>query len=979
MRYRLACVLLFLSLFSGAQKKPLDHSVYDNWQSIADRTISRNGQFVAFAVNPQEGDGILYVKTASGKSLLEIPRGYAEKISADSRYLVCKIKAPYADTRAARIKKAKPDDLPKDSLAILDLGSGKLEKIAGVKSFALSDESGSWLAYLLEKPIDPKTGLGEADSATKIQTMLHTADSLLRVSDSLRKKAAELQANGFPSTNASLKNKNNPPKKTPEDPIVEGTELVLVQLGGSVKESYYLVKAYLFDKKGTSLIVETTRKRNSPKTNASIQKIELNQLQSVTVLSGFHDAKQFSLDEAGTQLAFVAERDSSSKALQKFYKLYYYKDGMDSAMKLADRQTAGIPANWTISEFAKLEFSKSGQRLLAGTAPILPPKDTSLPEFDRVSLDVWNYKDDYIQPVQEKTLDRELQRNYTVCIDLATRQLVQLGNEHFRNVLVTKEGDGSVFYAASDFGKRIPSQWQGFTLNDLFWIDPVTGKSGQITRDFKGHILLPSYTGRYLLFYDEHKPGYFIYNALTQKTYPVAKDIKTALSDEENDVPDDPNAYGVVKWTENDQSVLIYDRYDIWQIDPEGKKPSVRMTQGRKDRIRYRYVNTDPDEKFLKMDQPLLLRLFDEKDKSAGLALLHPELGNRLEHQFKEPVSLGFQIQKAKDSDILFYSKESFAHSTDMYVQSVNGQATQLSYTNPQQTEYNWGSAELFTWKAYTGKQTEGILYKPEDFDPHKKYPMIVCFYERNNQTLHIYQPPAPTPSRLNIPFFVSRGYVVFVPDIWYKTGHPGQGAYDYILSGTRAVVKQGYVDSSRIGLQGQSWGGYQIVYLITKTHLYKAAWAGAPVSNMTSAYGGIRWGSGLVRQFQYEKTQSRIGATLWEKPNLYIENSALFSLPKVTTPLVIMANDADDAVPWYQGIEMFAGMRRLGKKVWMLTYNGEVHNLMQRKNRKDISIREQQFFDYMLKGDKPARWITDGVPAVMKGRDLGLGYVNKK
>lgn len=976
MRYRLASILLFLSFFSLAQKKPLDHTVYDNWQNIADRTISRDGQYLAFAVNPQEGDGVLYIKTASGKLLLSIPRGYAEEISANSRFLVCKIKAPFDDTRAARIKKAKPEDLPKDSLAILELSTGKLEKIARVKSFALPDESGAWLAYLLEKPLaDLKSGKGELDSAAKIQAMFHAADSLMRVSDSLRKKAGEMQANGFAPSNSNTKNSSAISKKAPEDLIVEGTELVLVQLGSGTKHSYYLVNAYLFDKHGTSLVLETSRKLNSPKTKASIQKIELNQLQTTTVLEGFHEAKQFSMDESGTQLAFVAERDSSSKALQKFYQLFYFKDGMDSAMKLADRQTSGIPANWTISENAKLEFSKSGLRLLAGTAPILPPKDTSLPEFDRVSLDVWNYKDDNIQPVQIKTLDRELKRNYTVSIDLASRKLVQLGNEQFRNVMVTKEGDGSVFYTTSDFGKRIPAQWQGFTLNDIYRIDPVTGKSQLITKDFKGNIVLPSYSGKYLLMYDERKSGYFIFNTQTQKTYPVAKDIKTSLSDEENDVPDDPNAYGVVKWTENDQYFLIYDRYDIWQVDPEGKQSSICMTQGRKDRIQYRYVNTDPDEKMLKLDQPLLLRLFDEKDKSAGLAILHIEQGSRIELQFKEPVSLGFQIQKAKDAAVLLYSKESFAHSTDMYVQSINGQATQLSNTNPQQADYNWGSAELFTWKAYTGKQTEGILYKPEDFDPHKKYPMIVYFYERNNQTLHNYQAPAPTPSRLNIPFFVSRGYVVFVPDIWYKTGHPGQGAYDYILSGTRAVVKQGYVDSTRIGLQGQSWGGFQIVYLITKTNLYKAAWAGAPVSNMTSAYGGIRWGSGLLRQFQYEKTQSRIGATLWEKPNLYIENSALFSLPKVTTPLVIMANDADDAVPWYQGIEMFAGMRRLGKKVWMLTYNGEVHNLMQRKNRKDISIREQQFFDYMLKGDQPAKWISDGVPAVMKGRDLGLGY----
>jgi dipeptidyl aminopeptidase/acylaminoacyl peptidase len=185
--------------------------------------------------------------------------------------------------------------------------------------------------------------------------------------------------------------------------------------------------------------------------------------------------------------------------------------------------------------------------------------------------------------------------------------------------------------------------------------------------------------------------------------------------------------------------------------------------------------------------------------------------------------------------------------------------------------------------------------------------------------------------------------------------------------------VKKGWVDSTQMGLQGQSWGGYQAAYIITKTNLFAAAWAGAPVANMTSAYGGIRWESGMNRQFQYERSQSRIGATLWEDTKSYLDNSPLFSLPKVSTPLVIMANDADGAVPWYQGIEMFTAMRRLGKKVWMLNYNGEAHNLVERKNRKDIQIREQQFFDWKLKGEKPAVWLSKGLPAVEKGISWGL------
>jgi dipeptidyl aminopeptidase/acylaminoacyl peptidase len=381
------------------------------------------------------------------------------------------------------------------------------------------------------------------------------------------------------------------------------------------------------------------------------------------------------------------------------------------------------------------------------------------------------------------------------------------------------------------------------------------------------------------------------------------------------------------------------------------------------------------DERFITPGQQLVFRTFNEKNKHSGIAVLENINGNTI-LSYSDASSIS-PVIKADENNTVLFTKETFQNSPNLYTASYGSafNPVKLSNTNPQQSDYSWGTAELYKWKAYTGRETEGILYKPENFDPKKKYPMIVYFYERNNQTLYTYVAPAPTPSRLNIPFFVSRGYVVFVPDIWYTAGQPGKNAYDYIVSGTRAIIKQGFVDSTKIGLQGQSWGGYQTAHLITRTNLYAAAWAGAPVVNMFSAYGGVRWESGMNRQMQYEKGQSRIGATMWEKPQLYIENSPLFHLQKVKTPLVIMSNDADGAVPWYQGIEFFTAMRRLNKPVWLLNYNGEAHNLVERKNRKDIQIREQQFFDWLLKGEPAPRWITEGVPAVMKGRDLGLGY----
>jgi len=350
------------------------------------------------------------------------------------------------------------------------------------------------------------------------------------------------------------------------------------------------------------------------------------------------------------------------------------------------------------------------------------------------------------------------------------------------------------------------------------------------------------------------------------------------------------------------------------------------------------------------------------------------ELGSNTAPERVVMATIGYsRLQKAKNAAEFIYTKYSYQQSPDVYLSSDLKKETRLSAINPQQTQYNWGTAELVEWTTPKGFHSKGILYKPEDFDPTKKYPLIAYFYEKLSDGLYNYIPPAPTPSRLPISFFVSNGYLVFAPDISYETGHPGASAVEFVNSGVEALKKNPWVDAAHIGIQGQSWGGYQVAYLITQTNMYAAAWAGAPVANMTSAYGGIRWETGVNRQFQYEKTQSRIGATLWEKPELYIENSPLFQLPKVKTPVMIMSNDADGAVPWYQGIEMFTALRRLGKPVWLLEYNGEAHNLVLRQNRKDISIREQQFFDHFLKGAPMPVWLDKGVPAIDKGKDWGF------
>jgi VCBS repeat-containing protein len=991
---KIITLLLLIPVISFAQKKPLDHTVYDSWQRIDEKLISANGKFVAYTIALQEGDANLVIQSTKGNKLIEVARGYNLTITDDDKFVVFKIKPTYKQTRDAKIAKKKPDEMPKDSLGIYDVEQNKLEKIARVKSYKTPEKAGGWLAYLMEKPLPEIKDKKELDSIGKLNELSNKAAAMQKQIDSLNNLIAKAQEQGI---NILIPKKDSTGKPKKEDDIEEGTELVLRNLTDGKEQKIKLVQEYFFSKNGNSFIVETTKKNNS-KTVSSVINFHLKENLSDTLQKDFKDAKQFTFNEKENVVAYFISFDTT-KNEQKKYSAYLFGwvlDGTHSKKEIHKLDyyiyDSILPnSNWRINENSNLFFSKDGIKLYFGSSPKLPIKDTTLPEFERVNVDVWNYKDDDLMTSQLKNVDAETKRNYLTSVTFKEnhfksvngsdsnasriRTILQLGSTKFENVRITEEGEGYYFYAVSDSGKRLEQQWQGFTKKDVFVINSNDGSNKQIISNVRANIY-PSYTGKYLLVYDEDKKQYSCYDADSNKTKPVAKDIPYPLYDEENDVPDAPNAYGIVKWMENDKYVLIYDRYDIWKVDPTGKSTSVCITNGRKDKIQYRYVTVDNDEKFISDTCHLLLRAFSEIKKTIDYWTLEPlntpsiMFGGMAHTMSCETCNINFYT-KAKKADKYLYSFESYQTSPILTCGSAL-----LYETNIQQHYLLWGSAELFKWKAYTGKLTEGVLYKPENFDSTKKYPMIVYFYERNNATLHQYQAPAPTPSRLNIPYFVSNGYVVFVPDIWYTTGHPGKSAYDYIVSGTRALIKKGFIDSTRIGLQGQSWGGYQTAYLITQTNLYKAAWAGAPVGNMFSAYGGIRWESGLNRQFQYEHSQSRIGATIWEKPNLYIENSPLFHLQKVKTPMVIMANDADGAVPWYQGIELFTAMRRLNKPVWMLNYNGEAHNLMERKNRKDIQVKEQQFFDWLLKDAPAPKWITEGVPAVMKGR-VGVGTGN--
>lgn len=985
MRKAILPLILLLSITASAQKKkPLDHSVYDGWKSIGERMISNDGKFIVYAINPQEGDGELFIQTVATRYKKSVPRGYNAVITDDSRYVIFKIKPLFQDTRQAKIKKKKPDEMPKDTLAIIELGEETITKLPRVKTFKAPEKAAGWVAYHLEKPLPDTTKkrATQPDSVKlKVDMLVRIADSVIKRSiDSVKGKVEkeEVIAAAQKAAKEILKSANDEifldadGDELPGGTNNEGTDLVIRRLNDSKEKTFKLVNEYYFDKKAHTLLIETSRNSKDSNSKAMVLLYNLQSELTDTIMKGLNDAKSFVFDEEGRQLAFVAERDSSVKALQKFYKLWYYTKGLDSVKLAAEKNTIGMRLGTAVSENANLAFSKDGKKIFFGTAAIKPPKDTMLVDFELARVDVWHYNDDYLQPQQLKQVDAELKRNYTAVFRPGEDRIVQLGADDAENIILVNEGNADFVLATTTKGNRIASQWTGRGKQTLYLINTNDGKRKLIRKDLEA-FSQASPQGKFIYWYDPALKSYFTYEVATAITRNITDKITVPLYDTENDVPDYPASAGTTGWTVNDEYFLINDEYDIWQVDPLGMQAPRNITNGlgRRNKVTYDYVRLDPEKRFFQPDETILLRTFSKLDKYAGFYLKKINEVSDPKMKMNGPVSFSNPI-KAKNADNYVFQQSNISES-ELYASDNLEVNTKLTDLASQQKDYVWPTAELVRWKMFDGKWSEGILYKPDNFDEKKKYPVIFYFYERNADGLYTYKTPAPSASTINIAYFVSNGYLVFDPNIYYKTGEPGQSAYNSVVSAAKYLSKMPGVDSTRMGIQGQSWGGYQVAYLITKTNMFKAAGAGAPVSNMTSAYGGIRWGVGINRQFQYEKTQSRIGATLWQRPDLYIKNSPLFAADKINTPLLIMHNDADGAVPWYQGIEFFTALRRLGKKVWMLEYNGEDHNLVERKNRKDLSVRLSQFFDYYLKDARPANWIKYGLPATEKGKDWGL------
>ena len=943
MRYITFCMLLTSFALSAQKKtttapvakKPLTHSVYDGWKEIPFKALTPDGNVAAVAINPQDGDGKAVFYNLITNAQDSVKRAAEIALTFDSKHSVFKIKPQQRLVKDLRRQKKKKEDLPKDSLGIYSIATRKIEKVGEVKSFKIPEKAGGWVAYQLEAKKDVKP---KADDKTKSESKPEEK----KPEQKAKKKKTNTDDNGY--------------------------TLVLRSLADGKERQFGYVKDYTFAKFGQGLLFATTGNDSTMK--AGVYWHDLTNGNLTTLYQGKAKFKYrgLSISEDGKQAAFLIDTDTT-KALVRHFQLHVWKAGEPTAKLIDAENSLALPTNWLVSENYTPVFSKDGNKLFFGSCPAPAVADTTLLPEEMAVVEVWGSNDDYIYPQQNKQLDSEKKRSYLALLDLNTRAIKQIGDKQIPTITLGNEGNANVLLGESDVKYRKMITWDTQVFSDVYVFDVATNMRKEVRSQLKGNANL-SPLANYVYWYSQPDTAWFAYNISNEKTNMLSKGI--GVGDEEDDHPDFPSAYGLAGWTKGDQQVLIYDRYDIWSLNPNGNEAPTNLTKvGRTEKIRFRYLRLDNEERFIDPDRELLLSAFNETTKAAGYYKFNLKT-KQLTRLLMTDHRYSFTA-KAKNANKFLFTRESFREYPDVWATDLTfATPKKITTANPQMKNYFWGSVEKVAWTSLDNQPLEGLLYKPEGFDPNKKYPMMVYFYEKYADDLHQHYAPAPIRSFINFSLYASNGYLVFVPDIVYKIGYPGESAHNCILPGVTALISKGFVDEKHIGVQGHSWGGYQTAYLVTRTNLFAAAEAGAPVVNMISAYGGVRWESGLSRMFQYEKSQSRLGGTLWQKPMLYLENSPIFFADKIQTPLLMMHNDADGAVPWYQGIEYYMALRRLHKPVWMLNYNGQGHGLTQRQDRTDFAIRMMQFFDHYLKAAPMPPWMKQGISAVEKGTTKG-------
>ncbi len=621
--------------------------------------------------------------------------------------------------------------------------------------------------------------------------------------------------------------------------------------------------------------------------------------------------------------------------------------------------SAGFPAGHVISETGQLNFGSTGNFVYFGIRPQeAKPKRA---EGEQANLDVWHWADERIQSVQQRQLNADRNYTYRSMFALDGNRFMQMGDDSMRTVTIMK-GDK---FAVGTKGRHYlkDTNW-GMNFNDYYAIDLATGAQRKIATEVTRPMGYSPDGTKFLYFQDDH---FMMAEVATGRTVNLSEKAPVSFVNTDNDYPYVKPAWGVAGWTKDGKSVLAYHQHDIYRVNLDGSGVS-NMTGGvgDRDQIRFRYMSFDNEEEWIDTTKPMLLQAFGTRSKKSGFFRMQP---NRApESVYFVDMSVG-NPTKARNADVVMLTQQTFEQFPDVYTTTTAlTNYKKVTDANPQISEFAWGRRILVDYKNRNGLDLQATLALPANYEPGKKYPMLVYFYDRMSDRHHQFSMPV-YDDRPHISVYASDGYLVLQPDIVYGVGDPGNDALDAITAAVNATIAAGYADPARIGLQGHSWGGYQSSYILTQTTMFACIVTGAPPTNLESFYNSLYRSSGTVQHGIMEVGQVRLGATPWEDPEMYRRLSPVHQVPNIKTPFMILHGDEDGAVDWMQGLELYNAARRNGKEVIFLSYPGEPHHLARKPNQIDFQIRMKAYFDHYLKGTPAPKWMTEGVSQLEKSK----------
>jgi acetyl esterase/lipase len=913
-----------------ATKKPLTLAEAETWRSLRGVSLSPDGKWFAHRVGPASGESDLILRnnTDGKETKFSGGGGFGQmSFSLDGKWFGY-THTPYTKAGSGL---PTPSSQSKSKVVLVNLTNNEKTEIEGVSSFRFNGEAATHIA--LRKPVD------------------------------------------FPPTpNAA-----------------SGSDLVLRELSGGIDLVLGNVSEFDFDKKGEWLVtvidaagqIGNGVHLRDMKTGAvypiEIGKATYGGLAFNDETTAFTITK--STEDSGFEGKWVSILGFTEIGPKAVKTLYDPKDDKDFPKDVAITTRRGVA--WTDAldgfTFGIAERKKKGGE----TAP--PPKEVSKKDEGKTEpakgkkglagpgsdsgakpdLVVWHWKDERLQPMQEKQADTDRNVVHLAVYWTKEKKFVRLSDDGLKQVTLTPKQKYAIARDTKPY--EYMSYLNGKLFTDVYALDPKSGTKKKVVDKlvslfglFGGASLIPSPDGMHFLYY--HDGHYHICDMAAGKSTNITLKLPCTCVDSEDDHNFDKPAHPPLGWSRDSKFILLTDGWDIWRVNVDGSGGTNLTENGKKDNIHYRGLfqfETDP-KPGVDLTRPVYTSLYGEWTKKEGFGRIDPSKTG-VNVLLWDDCSYGNPV-KARKAEVFAFTSQTAIKYPDYYIADASFKnANKVTDANPQQKDYLWtAGTKLIEYKGVGGKRLQGTIFLPANYEPGKKYPTIVYIYEKLSQSMHRYQ----TPSTSAIgSIYTSNGYAVLMPDIAYRLNDPGMSAVECILPALDAAIATGIVDGDKMALHGHSWGGYQTAFLVTQTNRFKCAIAGAALTDLVSMYSSVYWNVGMANQPIFESSQGRFTGGYWDLQEAYIRNSPVYFAKNVQTPLLLLHNDKDGAVDFTQGVEYYNTLRRLQKPVVMLQYKGENHGLVKPENRKDYAVRMREFFDHHLMGKPAPDWWKEGIP----------------